>query len=79
MGRPMTPTKTSISLPDHEVRNTALQGGKLPVRGGTSNPYGDKGHTIIGDGSAAAAQAAAERHEQRERPKLAERRERENK
>jgi hypothetical protein len=59
--------------------NRSVPGGRLPIRGAASNTYGAEKYTPISDGSAAAAQAAAERHEQRERPKLAEKREREGK
>lgn len=63
-------------LTDHEIASTAAPGGKMPVRGAKSNPYGDPKYTPIHDGSPAAAAAAQERHEARAKPELAAKRER---
>jgi hypothetical protein len=77
--RPMSPTKSYLQLSDHELMNRAAPGGRMPVRGAVSNPYGDKGHTVIADGSPSAAAAAAEHHNARNRPDLAAKRQREGK
>jgi hypothetical protein len=66
-------------LTDHEVMNRAAPGGRLPIKTAHNTVDGDPAYTPIADGSPAAAQAAAERHVQREKPKLAEKREREGK
>jgi hypothetical protein len=68
--RPMTPTRGSIQLSDHEVMNRAAPGGRLPIRGAKSTVDGDKAWTPIHDGSPAAAAAAQERHEARAKPEL---------
>jgi hypothetical protein len=56
-------------LAPHEVSNTAAPGGKLPVRGAKSNPYGGD-WTGVGDGSPSAAAATVEHHETRAKPGL---------
>jgi hypothetical protein len=77
--RPMSPTKSYLQLSDHELMNRAASGGRMPVRGAVSNPYGDKAHTVIADGSPAAAAGAQEHREVRNRPDLVAKRQREGK
>jgi hypothetical protein len=64
-------------LTDHEVMNRAAPGGRMPIAS-AKNATGRGGDwTQIADGSPAAAQAAAERHEAKHRPNLVTRRQRE--
>ena len=77
MSRPSSYKREYLS--DHEIRNTAMQGGKLPIRAAKNNAYGDPKYTPIADGSPAAAAAAQERHETRAKPELAAKRERASK
>jgi hypothetical protein len=79
MDRPLTPTKTSIVLSDHEFAKRAAPGGRLPVKGAANNALGDAKYTPIGDGSPAAVAGEAERHETRAKPELAAKRERRGK
>ena len=63
-------------LPEHEVVNTALKGGRLPLKTAHNTVDGDKAYTQISDGSPSAAAAAQERHQAKAKPDLVQRRER---
>jgi hypothetical protein len=63
-----------VCLSDSEIAKRSAPGGRLPLKGAKSNPYGDKGWTSITDGSPAAKAAEAERQVVREKPELVARR-----